>query len=303
MSAAALLANDLPTLRAVVEAADRVERISPGIEMWAVNARHRLDLITGDDSSSQWLLREPDARWPLTTATMWLLGRESIDAGETNAAVAGVRDWATLSPESPHAQAVIAAIEAAATNDEDRWHDALVDAVDHGFRLIAVDALEGIAGAAARAENWGEGERLLAAAQRLRDETGYRWRFGFEQRAVDAAHTAALDALGAEGPACAAQGNELDWHEAAEYARRARGERKRPRSGWASITPTEHHVIALVAEGLSNPQIAEQLFMGRATVKSHLDHVFAKLGMRSRAQIAAEVARRSSTPTRDNNDI
>ena len=50
-------------------------------------------------------------------------------------------------------------------------------AVEHRLRLIAVDALEGLAVAAARTESWAECLRLLAAGQRLRDELDYRWRF------------------------------------------------------------------------------------------------------------------------------
>jgi non-specific serine/threonine protein kinase len=53
-------------------------------------------------------------------------------------------------------------------------------------------------------------------------------------------------------------------------------------------------VVTLVAEGLTNPQIAERLLMGRATVKSHLEHVFTKLDIHTRAELAAEVARRSA---------
>ena len=52
---------------------------------------------------------------------------------------------------------------------------------------IAVDAFEGLAVAAARTESWAECLRLLAAAERLRDETGYRWRFACEHRAVERA--------------------------------------------------------------------------------------------------------------------
>jgi DNA-binding CsgD family transcriptional regulator len=59
------------------------------------------------------------------------------------------------------------------------------------------------------------------------------------------------------------------------------------------LTPTELQVAALVEEGLSNPQIAARLLIGRATVKTHLDHAYAKLGIHSRAELAAEVARRS----------
>jgi len=74
--------------------------------------------------------------------------------------------------------------------------------------------------------------------------------------------------------------------------RGVRGPRQRPQFGWPSLTPTERTVVALVADGLSNPQIGERLFISRRTVQTHLVHVFAKLGISSRAQLAAQVARR-----------
>lgn len=74
-----------------------------------------------------------------------------------------------------------------------------------------------------------------------------------------------------------------------------RGSRARPRTGWASLTPTEQRVVALVAEGLSNPQVGERLYLSRRTVQTHLTHVFAKLDITSRAQLAAEAARRART--------
>ena len=82
-------------------------------------------------------------------------------------------------------------------------------------------------------------------------------------------------------------------HEATADAAHARSNRGRPRSGWDSLTPTEMQVAELVAEGHSNPQIAERLLMGRATVKTHLEHVFTKLDVRSRSELAALVVRQT----------
>jgi DNA-binding NarL/FixJ family response regulator len=47
----------------------------------------------------------------------------------------------------------------------------------------------------------------------------------------------------------------------------------------------------LVAEGLSNPQIGERLYISRRTVQTHVAHIFMKLAVSSRAQLAAEVTR------------
>ena len=79
-------------------------------------------------------------------------------------------------------------------------------------------------------------------------------------------------------------------HDAITQALRSRGARLRPDAGWPSLTPTEVEVVELVGDGLSNPEIAERLFMSRSTVKTHLNHVFTKLGVSSRAELAAEHA-------------
>jgi DNA-binding CsgD family transcriptional regulator len=73
--------------------------------------------------------------------------------------------------------------------------------------------------------------------------------------------------------------------------RRGRGPRRRPQVGWASLTPAERAVAGLVADGLTNPQIGARLYISRRTVQAHLVHVFAKLDIASRAQLAAHVAR------------
>ena len=70
-----------------------------------------------------------------------------------------------------------------------------------------------------------------------------------------------------------------------------RGPRRRPQVGWDSLTTTERTVADLVAEGLSNPQIGERMFVSRRTVQTHLAHIFQKLQLSSRTELASAVTR------------
>ena len=82
--------------------------------------------------------------------------------------------------------------------------------------------------------------------------------------------------------------------EAAAYARRARGPRDRPAGGWASLTSAETEVVRLAVAGLTNPQIGARLYMSRSTVKTHLSHVYGKLAVANRTELAAVAARHQS---------
>jgi len=70
-----------------------------------------------------------------------------------------------------------------------------------------------------------------------------------------------------------------------------RSARRRPETGWESLTPTESSVVQLVAEGLRNGDIANRLFVSRRTVETHLTHIFGKLAISSRTELVA-MARR-----------
>jgi DNA-binding CsgD family transcriptional regulator len=80
---------------------------------------------------------------------------------------------------------------------------------------------------------------------------------------------------------------------AALWAERARAELKRI-SGRAAtpgaLTPAEERVAALVAEGKTNREVAAALFLSERTVEGHLAHIFGKLGIRSRNEIASVLA-------------
>jgi DNA-binding NarL/FixJ family response regulator len=72
--------------------------------------------------------------------------------------------------------------------------------------------------------------------------------------------------------------------------------RTRPATGWEALTPAEAKVADLVAQGLSNPEIAKQLVVARATVEYHVAKVLAKLQVRSRVDIARAAAARPAQP-------
>jgi DNA-binding CsgD family transcriptional regulator/tetratricopeptide (TPR) repeat protein len=61
---------------------------------------------------------------------------------------------------------------------------------------------------------------------------------------------------------------------------------------WCSLTPAEHNVVDLVADGLSNAAIAARLICSRRTVESHLHHVYTKLGIGTRVALAVEARQR-----------
>ncbi|MGQ0464467.1 MAG: helix-turn-helix transcriptional regulator [Sporichthyaceae bacterium] len=176
---------------------------------------------------------------------------------------------------------------------EDLHHAALALHAAGGYALGVVDELEALAGLAARAESWAEAARLLGATATRRDELGYH------HGGAEAALAAARAGLGSEQfEAAFADGAALSIDAAVAYASRARGERKRPSSGWASLTPTELDVVRLAAQGKSNPEIGAALFITAGTAKGHLSNVYAKLGLANLAELAAEATRRGDLEVR-----
>jgi DNA-binding CsgD family transcriptional regulator len=68
----------------------------------------------------------------------------------------------------------------------------------------------------------------------------------------------------------------------------------RPAFGWDSLTDTERRIVDLVAQGLSNREVASQVFLSAHTVAFHLRHVFWKLGLSSRVQLARLAAEQAA---------
>ena len=66
---------------------------------------------------------------------------------------------------------------------------------------------------------------------------------------------------------------------------------RRASTGWDALTAAEHTVAALVAEGHSNPDIANRMYLSRRTIAAHVAHIMTKLQLRSRLEIARELTR------------
>jgi predicted ATPase/DNA-binding CsgD family transcriptional regulator len=170
--------------------------------------------------------------------------------------------------------------------------DALVVAAElHGYVVTVPDAIECLAYVAGDAGSDREAARLFGAAHAARLQRGIP-----RLKTLDADHerrlVAVREALGeSDFQAAWSEGAALTIEEAIAYARRGRGERKRPSKGWASLTPTDLDVVRLAREGLGNKEIAARLFVSPRTVQAHLSHVYSKLGVSSRVQLAQEASR------------
>jgi predicted ATPase/class 3 adenylate cyclase/DNA-binding CsgD family transcriptional regulator len=247
-------------------------------------------LLAATDSTQVLMFRTWSAEVHATTA------EAHLELGDPQSARAAIDEGleAAAFTQSDYARArvlyVLARLErngGAHERAESTLHEALRIQVEAEDRPGVCDTLEAIAGVAAEQESSAEAARLFGAAQSLRDQIGcVRWPVRRLRYDADVALLSGdVDAAWTEGAA-------MSIEEAVTYAARGRGERKRPSSGWASLTPTEIEVVKLAAQGLSNPQIAEKLFISRHTVKVHVSHVFAKLGIASRAELASEATRR-----------
>ena len=78
--------------------------------------------------------------------------------------------------------------------------------------------------------------------------------------------------------------------------RGTRAGRDRPTTGWDALTPIEQKIARLIAEGLSNPDIASRVFLSRNTVQTHVSHILKKLRAQSRVEIVRTVPHQFRLP-------
>jgi predicted ATPase/DNA-binding CsgD family transcriptional regulator/Tfp pilus assembly protein PilF len=181
-----------------------------------------------------------------------------------------------------------------------------------GQRLGVARGLEAFAALAAARRQPGQAARLAGAACQLRESLGHSGGIGPR---IEEALELARHRLGASAAAALfAEGREMTAEEAAGYALGSGQES--PAAGQAAsadparlavpggprqdaaasrgpspLTPREHEIVLLLARGLSNRQIADELVISPATAARHVANILAKLGFSSRAQVASWAAR------------
>ena len=237
---------------------------------------------------------------PAELTNMVFFGETALACGElasarrwVDEAVAAAKGWWLAA-----ALALRARVNAAEGNlepAESDAYEALAIAARVDGQLTIPDILECIAALACHADSHREAARLFGAADAARRRMELV-RFKVYDAEYGASIASLRNNMGENDfDAAWAEGAALSTNEAIGYAQRGRGERKRPSSGWDSLTPTELDVVRLVGEGLPNKDIATRLFVSPRTVQSHLRHVYNKLEVTSRVHLAQEAARQLST--------
>jgi predicted ATPase/class 3 adenylate cyclase/DNA-binding CsgD family transcriptional regulator len=282
---------------AAVEAAAELGGLKAGV---AYSALATAALAAGDAATAQ---DATEAAWqhlsalPRAAAMQRVLSAEAALAGGD---LVAARRWAddavstTTGASLSDALTVRARVEIAEGEPDQAerdCHNALACAAQVEAYLFIPNILECLGTLAGEAGSHREAARLFGAARAIRQRMG-AVRFKIYDASYEASVAALRDAMSENDFESAwAEGADLSTEEAIAYAKRGRGERKRPTNGWASLTPTELDVVRLVSEGLGNKGIATRLFISPRTVQTHLTHVYTKLGLTSRVQLAQEATR------------
>jgi len=231
-------------------------------------------------------------------------------------------------PEIARCQAGIGWI-AVTTGDYDQAQESLAEALRlnqvGGQRLGIARGLEAFAALAAARQQPERAARLAGAACQLRESLGHGTGIGprieevleFARGRLGASAAAALFAEGREtvaedavgfalapdqdqlmpGPAAA---GEPAWTDPSRLGPPAQGSGPRQDTGGAHrgptpLTPREHEIANLIAQGLSNREIADELVISPATAARHVANILAKLGFSSRTQVASWATRHDAS--------
>ena len=251
-----------------------------------------LEGSSSDAAEALTLARELALPWP-TAWSRAILANDGLANGDLERARTYLDEAAEIRADLPlDARGRLARAEGDPALAESLHAEALAAASASESVLLVPAQLEALAGLASLGGGHLQAARLFGAAEAARTAYGFA-RPVVDQEQYEADLSRTRNASAEVFDRAWAEGAAMSLEEAVAYATRGRGARKRPPTGWASLTPTELEVVRRVAEGLTNPQIAERLFVSRSTVKVHLGHIFAKLGISTRAELAALATKRA----------
>jgi DNA-binding NarL/FixJ family response regulator len=274
---------------------------------WCLGFLAQLEILAGDLAEAESYVARAEAEYgtpqakfgpeQVALARAWLLERR----GDTTAAVAHLRaawEFFVACGFDSARPALVGDLARLAALEEDAE---LVDAVVADAQSLANrSGLEVHAACAARAAAWREldAQAMRSAAERLE---AVKHLTAAALTTVDAARIAELhgDRMTARAfyGSAAEQLNAIGAVAESERIRNElpRGRGRRPRMGWDALTDTEQRVVQLVADGLSNPEIATELYVSRRTVESHVAAALRKLEARSRGELASRFHRRAAS--------
>ncbi len=273
-AALAAMRGDRPAVQALAAEADSVALPAgaPGLLSLVQYARGLLELGQGRHAEAYQQLRrirqpgDPACHYLTMCHTVGDFTEAAVRSGHRDEALAAVADLEgaarrTASPKF-RSQMLFARLHLAGEQSE----SAVTEALDQDLSAWPID----------------QARFRLAHGEWLR-----RHRRQVESRAALRAARDSFDAIGA-----------TSWAERARLELRAAGESspRRERDSFDRLTAQELQIVQLVAQGLTNGAIAERLYLSRRTVESHLYHAFPKLGVSSRAELAASLSGRPGIP-------
>ncbi len=232
-------------------------------EALAVRAEVAGDTTAALALRSRWLDLSPTNQVGFSEMAPDLV-RLALDVGDRDIASAAAAAFATPTTPPSWLQTVTAGCCQALLNDDP---DALLEQADqyrqHGYLPLQAFALEEAAVRLAQASQAAAARAALTAAVQLYAEMDAAWRIRRADRRL----------------------------RPYDVRRGRRSIQARAKFGWEALTPSEQRVAHLVGQGLSNPDVATELFVSRATVQTHMSSILRKLQMRSRFELIRELAK------------
>ena len=246
-----------------------------------------------------------EAQWPdMTLPPLWGLAENALVAGDPGSSIALTQAALSVADRGPGAEAELVPFivtgvrgriaagrpeEAAAWLDDVRarlgsWRDLGKPAIEHAtglLRLAGGTLTAAIASLESAVDQWGRIGRTWESSWARLDLAGALLR---ANRYADAAAQIALVRATAQE-----LGSRPLHDRMSELDSLARG-RGAERAAWHPLTQREYEIARKIAAGMTNPEIARELFLSPKTVSAHVEHILAKLDVARRAEIAAWVS-------------